>query len=304
MFKGAIHVHSNFSDGEYTLAELREIGLSHGWTFSCMTDHAEALDQARADAYGLECATLSDGAFCFLPGLEFECDERLHILGFGITTLIDSIDPEEVIHHIEQQGGVSVIAHPKDELFPRIEGFKVLPRGIEAWNSKYDGRYAPRPATFDLIARLQRREPGLLAFYGQDLHWRRQHRGLLNQIGASTLSPEEILAALSRGDFAGLKGADVLSSDGRLPEFLLQPIRQGESRLVTIPQGRLRSRRCSIWVLPYQGQSKLDCGASSKASARSSIRGPRVGASWPAALQDGARLPACTRSTSTDFEGT
>jgi hypothetical protein len=34
-----------------------------------------------------------------------------------------------------------------------------LHRGIETWNSKYDGRYAPRSGTFALLQRLRQRAP-------------------------------------------------------------------------------------------------------------------------------------------------
>jgi aryl-alcohol dehydrogenase-like predicted oxidoreductase len=49
--------------------------------------------------------------------------------------------------------------------------FDPLPDGIEVWNSKYDGRYAPRPGTFEMLARTKVRRPDVRAFYGQDLHW-------------------------------------------------------------------------------------------------------------------------------------
>src|SRR5262249_36155613 len=122
---------------------------------------------------------------------------------------------------IALRGGVSIIAHPKNEFFPWIESFDELPNGIETWNSKYDGRYAPRVATFKLLERLQRRKPEMRAYYGLDLHWRIQYRGLLNLTRCRSNSREELLGALARGDYQGVKDDLTLPSDGRLPESLL-----------------------------------------------------------------------------------
>ena len=246
MLKGAIHIHSDYSDGEFTLRQLRGIYIACGCVFACMTDHAESFDEHKARRYRRECEELSDDQFCFVPGMEFECEQRMHILGFGVTDLVGTQDPQLVIRHIDQHGGISVIAHPKDIAFPWIESFALLPRGIEAWNSKYDGRYAPRPSTFQLLNRLQQRDPSLLAFYGQDLHWKRQYRGLLNLVGAGRIQPDEILSALSRGDFTGVKDDYVLPSHGHLGQPLLEEfarVNRASNRfrkLVTAMKGIIR----------------------------------------------------------------
>jgi len=222
MLKGVTHIHSTYSnDGEFTLSELREIFVSAGCSFACMSDHAEAFDEDKLRAYQTECDSLSDDRFRFIAGLEYSCEQRTHVLGYGVTSLMTTRNPQEVIRHIENQGGVSVIAHPKDDAFVWIETFEVLPRGIETWNTKYDGRYAPRPATFRLLNRLQDREPEIRAFYGQDLHWKKQFRGLFNLVECETLAREDILAALGGGDYFGVKGDLQLPSSGRLPESTL-----------------------------------------------------------------------------------
>ena len=260
MLKGAVHIHSDYSDGEFTLRQLREIYVASGCVFACITDHAESFDEPKAEKYRRECVELSDDQFCFVPGMEFECEQRMHILGFGVTALAGTQDPELVIRHIDQQGGISVIAHPKDSAFPWIESFVLLPHGIETWNSKYDGRYAPRPSTFQLLNRLQRRNPGLLAFYGQDLHWKRQYRGLLNLVGAENVRPDEILAALSRGDFTGIKDNHVLPSHGHLNQPLLEEfarVNRASNRfrkIVTATKGMIRHLGLDV---PPSVKSKL-----------------------------------------------
>jgi len=218
MLKGAAHVHSTYSDGEFTLAELRQIFLDEGCAFVCMTDHAQYFDQELLQKYIAECESLSDSKLFFVAGLEYECEKRMHILGYGATHLIESTDPETVIAEIEQQGAVSVIAHPKNEFFDWIEGFRILPQGIETWNSKYDGRYAPRPETFALLQNLSKRRPEMHAFYGQDLHWKKQCRELFVEIESVPGNRQDVLAAFSEGHYRGMKGELVLPSSGALEE--------------------------------------------------------------------------------------
>jgi len=221
MLKGALHVHSTYSDGEFGLAELREIFLSEGCSFVCMSDHAEYFDEVSIQTYLAELRRLSDQQFCFVRGLEYRCDQGMHILGYGASRLATTTDPEAIFRHIETQAAISVIAHPKDEHFPWIESFKTLPQGIETWNSKYDGRYAPRPRTFELLQRLRHRAPAMHAFYGQDLHWKKQFRGLRIVIESDTPEPEGILAALTAGKYHAEKDAIQLPSSGILLEPLL-----------------------------------------------------------------------------------
>jgi hypothetical protein len=234
VIKAALHVHSTYSDGEFTLAELREKFLAAGCGLVCMADHADAFDEAKVADYVREMESLSDARLTFLAGLEFGCVQRMHIVGYGVTALIDSDDPQTVITHIRTQGGVPVIAHPPDHLFDMIEGFGVLPDGIEGWNSKYDGRYAPRPGTFSLIQRLQHRRPSLKAFYGQDLHWRKQFAGLFNRLDIPTADRASVLRALSRGDYEGVyegkSGVVRLPSDARLPEPLIREFARASAK--------------------------------------------------------------------------
>src|ERR1022692_3066992 len=117
MLKGALHAHSTYSDGEFTLAELREVYLSEGCSFLCMTDHAEYFDQQSMARYVAECEALSDKTFCLVAGLEYRCERDMHILGYCATKLIQSANPREVIRHIGSQGAISVLCSPKEDLF-------------------------------------------------------------------------------------------------------------------------------------------------------------------------------------------
>jgi len=221
MLKGALHIHSTYSDGDFTLAELRELFVRAGCRFACVSDHADWFDAEKLAAYVRECDDRSDDTFRFIAGLEYRCANGMHVLGYGVTAFIASEDPQAVIRAIAEQGGLAVIAHPKTDAFGWIESFATLPHGIETWNTKYDGRYAPRAGTYVLLARLQARRPDMTAFYGQDLHWRRQYRGLFVEIAGDTTERDAVLDALRRGDYVGVKDDLRLPSSGDvLPEVM------------------------------------------------------------------------------------
>ena len=56
-----------------------------GCPFACVTDHAEAFDDVRLEAYRRECDEQSDERFRFIAGLEYGCEGRMHVLGYGVT---------------------------------------------------------------------------------------------------------------------------------------------------------------------------------------------------------------------------
>jgi len=238
MLRGALHIHSTYSDGEFTLAELRDRLIASRCAFACVTDHADYFDDATLAAYRDECDRLSDERFRFIAGLEYGCVDRMHVLGYGVTVPVASIQPEVVIRHIQAAGGVAVVAHPKETALPAIEAFTPRPDGVEVWNSKYDGRYAPRAATFDLLHRMRTRSADVHGFYGLDLHWRRQFRGLFTDVDAATPDRTVVLTALAAGRFVGVKDGTTLPSDGAL---------SGVQR-AAFERVHRRSRRLRTWT--------------------------------------------------------
>ena len=120
-----------------------------------------------------------------------------------------------------------------------------MPDGIETWNTKYDGRYGARLSTFALLTRMKARHRTMTAFYGQDLHWRTQYRGMFTCVRADRLDAGAILDALREGDYYGLKDGDHLPSTGELPTAVLARLARGNAR-----SQRLRSwaRRAKSWT--------------------------------------------------------
>jgi hypothetical protein len=68
------------------------------------------------------------------------------------------------------------------------------------------------------------------AFYGQDLHWRTQYRGLYVQLTAQELTRETILDSLRLGQYSGHTERTLLPSNGSLPEPLLKGMARSHRR--------------------------------------------------------------------------
>jgi hypothetical protein len=84
------------------------------------------------------------------------------------------------------------------------------------------------------------------AFYGQDLHWRKQFRGLQVVLDCDSLEPTTILRALVAGRYTAQKDDLRLPSSGVLPEPLLAEF------------GRVQERSHRMWRFLKNGKQTLD----------------------------------------------
>ncbi|NLB18268.1 MAG: hypothetical protein GX825_05970 [Syntrophomonadaceae bacterium] len=136
-YVGNIHMHSDFSDGAFSIPEIAQIGVRIGLDFLIITDHQTlaGLDQKMEGYY--------DGTLVLI-GMEVN-QYKNHYLGLNISTVIPDNDrhPQQVIDGVNQQQGIGVIAHPieKGSKYYRdgltipwtdwsVQGFQ----GIEIWN--------------------------------------------------------------------------------------------------------------------------------------------------------------------------
>lgn len=82
------HMHTIYSDGSGTVADIKATALSRGLDVVIVTDHCEDLTQAEWDALVAETAALSDGDILILPGFEITGGEgifnRDHILALFV----------------------------------------------------------------------------------------------------------------------------------------------------------------------------------------------------------------------------
>lgn len=123
-----LHVHSNYSDGEYDFDKLVEQAKSLNMKYIAITDHNCVLGHKN---------TIYKNDPILIKGVEFDCFYKmslLHILGYGIDIenekinalcakneqeqkndlirLFKSRHPKKVIEAIHDAGGIAVLAHP------------------------------------------------------------------------------------------------------------------------------------------------------------------------------------------------
>ena len=219
MFKGVLHVHSVFSDGEESLERLVETFKHAGMNFAAVSDHAEVFDEERMREYVALCESLSSHAFLVIPGLEFAMHGgHIHILGYGITKRVRFKNMEELVDRIHEAGGIAVLAHPPAGSTNMIGSIKTKLDGIEVWNGRYDGTHAPRADSFQLLRRVRMLNMKTVAYCGIDLHKIGQARKpVYVEVDADRLEQETIMTALRAGDFT-LRGGNnmTIPSTGNL----------------------------------------------------------------------------------------
>lgn len=134
---GAIHIHSNYSDGTLTIPEIANIANDVNLDFIMVSDHMtlEPLNQGLEGFYGKTAV---------LIGYEInDLDDKNHYLAFDLDKTLDPrLSAKEYVAQVSSKKGLGIIAHPdevRNELakYPSypwtdwsIDGFD----GIEIWN--------------------------------------------------------------------------------------------------------------------------------------------------------------------------
>ncbi len=218
VLRGVLHVHSVFSDGEESLEKLVDVFKRLRMDFVAVSDHAEVFDEARMQHYVELCDSLSGDGFVVIPGLEFALHGgALHILGYGVKRRIRTSDMEKLVDGIHEAGGIAVLAHPPSGSTNMIGPIKAKLDGIEVWNTRYDGVYAPRADSLQLLRRIRAINLKASAFGGIDLHNVNQaQRPVYVEVDCGELRRESIMNALAAGKFS-VRGANTtIPSSGDL----------------------------------------------------------------------------------------
>jgi len=129
---GAVHLHSNFSDGSLPIEEIAAIASRKKINFLLFSDH-NTLEPRRLGLEGWKEDVL------VLIGCEInDADDRNHYLAFLIDREIDpKMSAEEYVAHIWSMGGFGIIAHPAEK---RNFSDAYPPYPWTAWNAKgFDG---------------------------------------------------------------------------------------------------------------------------------------------------------------------
>jgi predicted metal-dependent phosphoesterase TrpH len=205
VYRGVFHAHSKHSyDGRTTLSELCAELRRRGYHFLLLTEHDDTLDAAAFERIRSECATLTNREFLVMPGIEVRCwrneREQWHIAALGVQSWIPRGPICEVVKNIRRAGGLAVLLHPHKYSL-NIDPSELSEfDGIELWNAKDDGHYAPRLKTVRL-ARAVALAAGPKLFCGHDSHDLNGIAPLAIEISAEQLTPETLLPRLSRGEF-------------------------------------------------------------------------------------------------------
>ncbi len=248
-----LHVHSSFSyDSRTDLAEVAALARLHRRQCVLMTEHNNTLDQSKVDALVARCAALSDASLLIVPGLELAFDSnRVHLLAFGITRFISSVDPgctfRSLIDEIHRSGGLAVLAHPSHRQALERVSTEDLSRldGIEVWNVKNGNRFCPDAGELKALGRTRATSSTVWAFAGLDLHHPRQFATLTTRIETERLTADAVLTELRCGRFTINGPLATIGPDGTV----------GALRLVAfglVANGLKRSRasayRCQRWI--------------------------------------------------------
>ncbi|MBI2874814.1 MAG: PHP domain-containing protein [Firmicutes bacterium] len=140
--RGALHIHTRYSDGSGTIGEVIAAALQTGLDYIILTDHNN-LDGKASGAEGWYGRKSSGGKMLVLVGTEVSPpgQEGNHLLSMGIDH-VPRRNPADMIEDTGQQGGIGFLAHPDDQPRPifnspgypwrrwDLDGFT----GMEVWN--------------------------------------------------------------------------------------------------------------------------------------------------------------------------
>jgi hypothetical protein len=109
---------------------------------------------------------------------------------------------EQLVDGIHEQSGIAVLAHPPAGSTNMISTIKGKLDGIEVWNARYDGVYAPRADSFQLLRSVRCQNIKASAYCGVDLHKKSQTEKLIYaEVDTEILTRTSILNSLRSGAF-------------------------------------------------------------------------------------------------------
>ncbi len=139
-YKGAIHIHTKYSDGSGGLRHIVRAGLKAGVDFLIITDHNHLkLKEKGAERwYG--------GKLLVAVGEEVSHSDQ-HLLALNIEESVpEDLPPEESARRVREQGGFSFVAHPdgryrflwrnRDQRWKRWDVEEL--DGMEVWSYMFD----------------------------------------------------------------------------------------------------------------------------------------------------------------------
>ncbi|RLB22674.1 MAG: hypothetical protein DRG71_06850 [Deltaproteobacteria bacterium] len=112
-YSGNVHVHSHYSDGAASPAQIAAIAQRKGLDFVILNDHEYMAKELHLEVEGFY------GKLLLLVGLEIG-GRYHHYLAFGLKEMVkgSGLSPQQVIDQVNAQGGFGFLAHPFEKGMP------------------------------------------------------------------------------------------------------------------------------------------------------------------------------------------
>lgn len=247
-YKGNLHMHTTFSDGDLDLASAIAFYKERGYDFVSVTDHRKTTDAER----------FTTETFLTIPGTELDCwdheGNEYHIVGVGVRPFDQ--DPtirsgQGLIDQILDHGGVAIIAHPYwlGLERPAIQKLKGA-IGLEVYNSGcMDCGKALSDVHWDDLLHHGYYTFGVAT---DDTH-RYTYDGAVGwvMVRAAELTQESIMDALRAGHFYSSQGPELY--DIRVEDGWIHVETSDVARIAFVSN---RGRGWSVWAKPGETINK------------------------------------------------
>lgn len=239
VIRGAVHVHSTLSrDGTMTIPELARYFKRKGYCFVAMGEHAEDLNEAKLQALRHQGRENSGDDFCLIPGVEFAVTKQIHIVGIGITELLELDSPVRVAERIREHNGFSILAHPKRAGWDCPPDVVRALDAVEIWNIGYDGKYLPSAKALPAFALMHEINPQLGAMASHDFHRQASFYNVAVEMNVNAVSVDPILQNLKQGSYALRSPFFSCASDGHVSPAGAVLVRHVSATLETLRRAR------------------------------------------------------------------
>ena len=249
-YKANLHCHSTYSDGKHTPAELKQIYKSNGYAILAITDHEILVDHSNLDdedfitITGYEWAVIEKEDYSTSKTMEFNllarqqhntthiCFDPKYIV-HGDKSIIPSLKYageyfereykvecfNKLIKTANENGFLVSYNHPSysfetSEYYGRLEGLFAM----EIYNSiSFMGKlgiHEYNPHIYDIMLRLGRRISCIAADDSHSRYDRKnphcEYFGGFNMIKAPSLTYQDVIAAMERGDMYASMGPTIM----------------------------------------------------------------------------------------------
>lgn len=169
--KGVIHFHSNYSyDGHDRIQDIVAFLRNRGCSFVFLTEHDDDFTDLKMERFVEDCEAASSEDFLVVPGIEFRCGNKVHILGLGLKNFFRCEDPKKVAEKINELEAKAIIAHPVRYADNVDYELIKLVDGVEIWNGNKDSRFLINPSVLTQFIFWKKVNPKLVAVCGGDHH--------------------------------------------------------------------------------------------------------------------------------------